>query len=133
VTAGHAMSDTPTKTAGGDIADAPTLSGRPSWVLGDALMGFSRGSQNPTSRPKIVRLLAVMYEGVLIGLQFYGASHHQEAFTELADEIGSGRAPTNSAEEEVVWQEANIMLSLNWGAAPTLVILDTEAYAESQK
>ena len=77
-------------------------------------------------------LTIMMYEGILMGMQWDGHVNDRAKFAQMGELWSSVFPPTKATEKEVSWQEGNFMMSITWGAAPKLVMLDTEAFAKSQ-
>ena len=92
--------------------------------------GARDGFRLITKKGRYVTIM--LYEGVLIAVQYDGDVMHRARFARLAETLGSEHPPTKVSEKQMSWQEGNFMMSISWGAAPKMVMLDTEAYAKSQ-
>ena len=77
-------------------------------------------------------LTIMLYEGILMGMQRNSHLNNRAKLAQLAETLGSTFPPTKATEKEMFWQEGNFMMTINWGAEPKIVMLDTEAYAKSQ-
>ena len=66
----------------------------------------------------------MLYEGVLMAVQYDVDLMSRARFARLAETLGSEHPPTKVSAKEASWQEGNFMMSITWGAAPKIVMLE---------
>jgi len=111
-----------------DQRSAPRIrswaSGNPKWNIESPTLESGRVDTHYLS--------LIFFKERVIGIQIMPAGFQSEAVAEWAKEVDASRTPLSVDEEEMVWFENGIQLSVRWGERPKIALLDSVSWKQAQ-